>query len=94
MQQMVAYHKFSVISPPSPGDESSLEAAREKWANDLAGRLTELSREAKLGIVLTVGDTVIVGELAGYIGMEIDVPQLAVPVGMKLPGQPGGNRRQ
>jgi hypothetical protein len=101
MTQMVPVHKFTVHRCPvkylydhdeQAPSRTEWEAQKAGWEDGLAAHLAELSRSAKLGpvIVLDSGRAVIVGELDGFIGIEVEVPQIAVPVGMKMPA---GNRR-
>jgi hypothetical protein len=74
-------------SPPPTNDELTPE--------DLADLMTELSHQAKLGPVISVaeGYAIIVGELQGFIGMEVSSPLIA-PVNVGLPAPPApGNKR-
>ncbi len=105
MAQMVPVHRFKVWRSPLAWDyHTSREtdpklqeriALKEKWQSDLAAHLEDLSLSAKLGpvIVLESGHVVIVGELEGFIGIEVNAPQILGAPGMKLPPAPGAKGR-
>ncbi len=93
--QMVPIHKFKAYRLRSRAATAGT-AQDTITAEDLAEMLTILSGEAKLGPVVNVtgsGDpAVIVGELQGFVGIEIGAG-LVAPVGMSIPPAPAGGNK-
>jgi len=82
---MVPVHRFQVWRLVSASEKSpDLHGTPQ----ELAEHLTELSHQAKLGPIVRLGGAVLIGVLDGFIGIDIDAPQILAAVGARLPPPP------